>query len=127
MDAESFDPVPHVPFRCTCDAQVGDHVEVGDERRLLVHRDQARLPRGSGRVDVAFLATDQDPTAIWVHGAGEDLHERGFAGAVGAQQSMHLARSHREGCLTQRNDRSIAFDHAGGVEEQLARLGVGLG
>ena len=41
-------------------AEIGGDIEVGDQRRLLVDRDQSGAARLGGRMDVARLAADQD-------------------------------------------------------------------
>ena len=108
-----------VPVRRRFDSDV----EIGDQRRLLVDRNQPGAARLGGRVHVARLAADQDAAGGRPDRAGEDLDQRRLAGAVGAHQRMHLARQHRERRVAQRRHGAVGLGDAGGVEERFVVIG----
>ena len=89
-------------------AKVGGDVEIGDQRRLLIDRNQPGAARIGRRAHVAGLAADQDAAGIGADRAGQDLDERRLAGAVGAHQRVHLARQHATAtrCAAPRRRRS---------------------
>ena len=63
-NAEFAHPVAERLDRRAGQAEVGQHVEIGDQRRLLVDRDEAGAAGVGGRADVARLAADQDAAGI---------------------------------------------------------------
>ena len=117
-DAELADPVEERRGRGAGQAQVVGDVEVGDQRRLLVDRDEAGAAGAGGRAEVAGLAADKDASGVGPDRAGQDLHERRLAGAVGAHQGVHLAGEDRERGVAERRDRAVALGDAGGVEDR---------
>ena len=104
---------------CAVRRRLDGDVEIGDQRRLLVDRDQAGAARVGGRAHVAGLAADQDAPGIRPDRAGQDLDQRRLAGAVGAHQRMHLARQHRQRRVAQRRHGAVVLRDAGGVEERV--------
>ena len=74
--------------------QVVAHRQVGDQRRLLIDRDQPRPPRrgGRGRLPSPPPACGHGPLS-GLQRPGQDLHERRFARAVRAHQRHNLAPS----------------------------------
>ena len=80
----------------------------------------AAMPRALRVVRIGgakFLAIDQDRAAVVPHRAGKDLDEGALAGAVLAEQRMHLAGAGAELGFAQRDDAAIAFRQAGGGDE----------
>ena len=118
----SRDPVAERRDRRAGEAKVDGDVEIGDQRRLLVDRDQAGAARVGGRAHVAGLAADEDAAGIGADGAGQDLDQRRLAGAVGAHQRVHLAGQDRERRVAQRRDGAVVLGDAGGVEERVAAV-----
>ena len=60
----------------------------------------ARRLRRTAQVD--HFAPPQHLAGVALDHAGHDFHERGFAGAVLAEQQMHFAGVHREIAVAQR-------------------------
>ena len=90
---------PHPPVvdaaepleRLYADEDVLGDGQVGEERRLLKDdRDPGRL-RLLGVVEDRLLAVEHQPTGVGPVDAGEDLDERGLAGAVLSDEAVHLA------------------------------------
>ena len=63
-DAELADPVEERRDRRAGETKVGGDVEIGDQRRLLIDRNQPGAPRIGGRMHLAGLAADQDAAGI---------------------------------------------------------------
>ncbi len=91
--------------RLAADEDVLDDREVGEERRLLVDDGDPAVARvgraGQGDLDAV---DEQLPAVRRVH-AGEDLHERRFAGSVLADESVSLARVEIDRDVVERADR----------------------
>ena len=100
-------------------AQVRRDVEVRDERRLLVDRDDAAAPGLGGGAGDVRLAADEDRAGVGADAAGEDLDQRALAGAVGAHQRVDLAGADGERGGAQRRDRAVALGDAGRLEQQV--------
>ena len=71
--AELGHPVHERLDRGLGEAEVGGDVEVGDQRRLLIDRDQPGAARLGRRVHRARLAAHQDPPGVGPHHAGQDF------------------------------------------------------
>jgi len=71
--------------------EIGGDVEAGDEVKLLEDGgDAGRL--GLARIGVAHVhSRDADGAVVRLDHAGKDVHQRGLAGAVLAQERVHLA------------------------------------
>ena len=85
--------------------------QVGDERRIL---EDGREPDPCGlrrRGDAAGRAVDEDRAPVRPDHAGEHLHERALAGAVRAEEGVHLARLDDERGRPQRDDGAVALRH----------------
>jgi LacI family transcriptional regulator len=98
--------------------------EVGDQRELLVDGadpGELSLPRG---VERHRPAVEQDLSGIARAGTAQDLHQRRFAGAVLAEQHVHLARAQLEAHVIEGDDARVAFADA--PHQQQRRLGSGL-
>ena len=74
-----------------------------------------RAPSGEPIADV--LAVDLDRAGVVADDAGEDLHERALAGAVGAQQRVHLARLDDQVGGLERDDRAVALRDVADFEQ----------
>ena len=75
---------------------IAEHDVLGDRERLdepevLVHHRDPRLERVARRVEVHLAAVDEDLALVRPVEAGEDVRERALAGAVLAEQRVHLA------------------------------------
>ena len=62
-----------------------------DEPEVLVHHPDPRVERVAGRRELDRLAVEQDLALVRPVEAGEDVRERALAGAVLAEQRVHLA------------------------------------
>ena len=82
---------PSAPQRLAAHEDVLGDREVGEERRLLVDDGDAGVARVGGAVEVDRLAVDQHVAGVGPVDAGQQLHERRLAGAVLADQRVHLA------------------------------------
>ena len=107
LDAQLVQPVPELVERCLGEPQVRADVEVGDQGRFLVDRDDAAAAGVGRRVGHARLAADADRPRVRPDGAGQDLDERALAGAVGAHERVDLARAHGERRRLQRDDGAV--------------------
>src|SRR5437762_268931 len=67
------------------------HGQLRHQTQLLVYRRDAERLRVARRADARRLAVDHDVAGIPGVGAAENLHQRRFAGAVLAEQDVHLA------------------------------------
>ena len=126
-------PPRHEPEACrlAADEQVRQDVEIREQAEFLEDDDDA-LARGIGRgTERDGCAPDEDDAVVWTLRAGEDLHERGFAGAVladdgkdpaGVDRKVHPgqgtdaavrladARELTDGCGTRRRARQGVHD-----------------
>ena len=94
------------PPRLAPQRDVLGHREVRDQVQLLVDDADAAPVRIARAGDLHQLAVQPDLARVPGLGAAQDLHERRLAGAVLAQQDVHLARAHLQVHPVQR-------DHAG--------------
>ncbi len=78
-------------------------IELADGERLLRH------------------AVDLDGAAVGGDDAAHDLHERGFAGAIFANDADDLAWTHLQVEACQRDHAGIDFAHAAQPQERLER------
>ena len=83
-----------LPFR----AVVAEHDVLGDRERadeaeVLVHHADAFVERVARRVEVHRLAVEEDLALVRPVEAREDVGEGRLAGAVLAEQRVHLARA----------------------------------
>ena len=88
----------------TADKYVFRHGEVRAKVDLLEHRGDAQLNRGLRRSGANGLAFEQNFARVHAVDAGQALDQRGFAGAVFAQQGVYLAGAQREIHAIQRLD-----------------------
>ena len=78
------------------EAEVLGDGEIRGHRRVLEYRGEAASPGIAGTVHRRRLAVDADRPGIGAQHAGEDLDERRLAGAIGAEQGVHLSGSDLE-------------------------------
>ena len=70
--------------------------EIGNERGILVDRDDAGAARLGGRAKATALRRRASCPGVGGEHAGEDLDQRALARAIGAHQRMDFARAHFE-------------------------------
>ncbi len=104
---ESLEPDPDV-FR---------HREVGEQRRLLIDAGDTEAMGFSGREGRDPVAADLDGAFIGLMSAGDDLDQCRFAGAVLAQQRMHLSGPQVERNAFERPDGPEGLGHGSQLEQ----------
>ena len=67
-----------------------------DQHEVLVDHADAGADRVAGAAELDRLAVDEDLALVRPVEAGEDVHQRGLAGAVLAEQAEDLARPDRQ-------------------------------
>ena len=80
-----------------------------DQHEVLVHHADAVLDRGLRRAELGRLAVDQDLALVRPVEAVEDVHQRRLAGAVLAEQRVHLALAQVEVDAVVRDDAGEAL------------------
>ena len=105
------------------EAEVRGDVEIGDQRRLLIDRNQPGAARLGRRMHVVRFAADEDAPGVRPDRAGQDLDQGRLAGAVRAHQRVHLARQDRQRSVSQRRHGAVVLRDAGGVQERFRRHG----
>ena len=93
------------PRQLAAHEEIRDHVDVRAERQVLVDRLDPRRLRLRRRGEMALGAVEEDAAGARRHAAGDDLHQRRFAGAVVAEQRDDLAAIDVEADAAQRLDR----------------------
>ena len=117
--AELREPVPKRLEGRLGQAQVGLDVQVRDECRLLVDRDEAATARLARRVDGARATPDGDRAAVRADGAGQDLDEGALARAVRAHEGVNLAGANRQRGRFQGDDSAVRLGNAGRLEHEV--------
>ena len=79
------------------------------EGQLLVDEAHAEFVGAMRRADRRSAAVDEDLAAVGLGQAGQDLDQRRLAGAVGADQAVHLAGHDRQRNAAQRLRAAIRF------------------
>ena len=85
---------------------------MGDEIQLLVDDANAERERIARTLNLDVLAVDDDAALVFAVGAAEDLHQRGLARAVLAEQHVHFAAVQREIDAVERDDARKCFPDA---------------
>ena len=80
-----------------------------DQHEVLVHHPDAVLDRRLGRAELGRLAVDPDLALVRVVEAVDDVHQRRLAGAVLAEQRVHLALAQVEVDAVVRDDAGEAL------------------
>ena len=92
--------------------------EIVEEHGLLVNGGDAVLEGLVGAGEMDGLAADADFAAIGLVDAGEDLHQRGLAGAVLADQRGDLSGIERQADIVERSHAGEGFGDAGKREQR---------
>ena len=113
------------------DAEAGAEVAPGEDvlgdgqiledRRLLVHRDDAQAMRGLRVGDPPRRALDRDLALVGLNDPGQDLDERRLAGAVLADERVDGAGADREAHLGDCLDAAVAPRDAAQLHERSGR------
>ena len=116
--SEIVEMAPHL-----CEGDIGQsHVladrEIGNERRILVDRNDARSPGFGGGAKRSRGAVDRYGSAIRLEDARENLDERALARAVGAHQRMDLAARYAQRRRSERNDRAESLRQIADLEQR---------
>ena len=96
--------------------------EVGHQVEFLVDRGDAQLDRGDRVGDGHIDAVPTDAALVRLVGAGHDLDQGGLAGAVLAEQAVHLAGANVQVHPVQGDDSGKPFDHAAHLQQRLAAV-----
>ena len=80
-----------------------------DQHEVLVHHADAVLDRRLGRAELGRLAVDPDLALVRLVEAVDDVHQRRLAGAVLAEQRVHLALAQVEVDAVVRDDAGEAL------------------
>ena len=96
---------------------LGDR-QVGEERGLLVDDGDARLLRLGGRREVDVLAVEAELARVAAVEPGDDLHERGLAGAVLADEGVDRAGIEAQAAGAQGDDGAERLDDPGQLEHR---------
>jgi hypothetical protein len=116
-----------IAVQLTAHEEVGDGVDVGAEREVLVDRlDAQRLGIGRAR-EADHPAVEPDPPGGRGERARDDLDQGRLAGPVVAEQAHDLAAADREADLVQRHDRPEALAQAFDLQQGLCRGRRGIG
>jgi hypothetical protein len=107
-------------------ACLGDAAQIGHHQQVSLHRELGVEGGALGKVadiglDLAGVlehveAVDGDRAFVRLQIAGEYLHRRSLASAVGAEQTDDLAGRNAEADTLQRLDGAIRFAHAANVD-----------
>ena len=89
-------------------AQIGAHRDIDVERRLLEH--DAKPGQRRHRVAADIVAVNVDGAAIGDEQAAQQLEQRGFAGAVLAEQRHEFAGRHLQADMVERRHVAEALD-----------------
>ena len=95
-----------LPRQLAAHEEIGDDVDVGAEREVLVDGLDAGRLRLGRRGEVALDAVEDDAPGARRHAAGDDLDQRRLAGAVVAEERDDLAAIDVEADAAQRLDRA---------------------
>ena len=91
--------------------------EVGEEGRLLINGGDTELAGADGVVVGDGPAEDFEASGVGLDGAGDDLDERGLAGAVLADEGVDLAGPQVERDALERADAGEGFVDVGEFKE----------
>src|SRR5439155_18134369 len=108
--------------RLVTEKDVLGHRQLRYEAELLVHRRDAQHLRIAWRADDHRLAVEDDLAGIPAIRAAEDLHQRRFAGAVLAEQDVHLAGAKVEVHAVERDHAGEGFRDGAHLEDGATAL-----
>ena len=86
----------HAPERLPAKQEVARDIDRVAERQVLINHLDPLTARIRGRRETDFTAIEKNAAGIGNDGAGQDLAERRFSGAVVADQPENLARPQHE-------------------------------
>ena len=89
-------------FRIAAKVDILRDRQIREELELLMDHGDAVLERGDRRGDMDSFAVSQDLAAVHRQSAGQDVHQRGFTGAILADECMNLALLQAEVHMIQR-------------------------
>ena len=112
---------PAVAADLAAGEDVARHAEVGKAQHLLVDHADAVLDRLARARVVEAPAVPADLAGVGRDQAGQDLQQRGLAGAVLADQRVRLARGDVEADAAQRVDGAKGFVDAVELQTHRAR------
>ena len=95
--------------------------QILEDRRLLVHRDDAQPVCGLRVGDPPRRALDRDLALVGLDDPGQDLDERRLAGAVLADERVNGAGTDREAHLGDCLDAAVAARDAAQLHERSGR------
>ena len=95
---------------------LGDR-QIGRDAELLMHHGDAGRVRIARRAEMGFLPVEHEAAREFRMHAGDDLHQRAFAGAVFADETMDLAGVQREVDTAKRLDAAEGFRDASQFED----------
>ena len=106
-----------------CEGDIGQsHVladrQVGNERRILVDRDDARSTRFGGGAKRPYGAVDRYGSAIRRVDAGQNLYQRALARAIGPHQRMDLAAGNSQRRRSERDDGAESLGDIADLEQR---------
>src|SRR5262249_23800656 len=102
---------------------LGD-VQVLGQRQVLIHHLDAEIARLARAVEAHRPPVEQKLSSARLIEAGEDLHQRRFAGAVVADDAEHLTAIELEIDPAQRRDGAEILEDAVSFEDRLRRAGI---
>ena len=94
-----------------------------DQHEVLVHHADAGLDRGARRAELDRLPRDHDLALVGVVQPVEDVHQGRLAGAVLAEQRMHLALAEVEADVVVRDDARKALRDVAHLEDVAGLVG----
>src|SRR5205085_1924824 len=107
--------------RLAAEEDVLGGIQVGDQVELLVDDRDAEVHRLLRRIDVSFTAAQQNLAGILGLRARKDLHQRGLAGAVFADERMDFASLHIQADVLQRAYAGICLGNAAHLKRHFWR------
>ena len=117
LEVEVGEVASHLRDRGAREAEVLGDRQVGHERRVLEDGSEPDARSLGRRADPELLPVDGDRAAVRTDHAGQQLHERALAGAVRAEERVHLSRLDDERARGQRDDRAVALRELVGGEQ----------
>ncbi len=106
--------------RLVAEEHVLGHAQRRDDRQLLVDHADAGGQRVAGGAEMHRPPVDAHLAVIAGMDAGDDLHQRRLAGAVLADEAMHLAGQQREVDARQRGHAAERLADPGQLQDRLA-------
>ena len=114
---EHLAPADDAPAVLVADEDVLRDVEVGEEQGLLIDRRDAEALGFGGAADRDRLAGEEDLATVRLVDSGDDLDEGRLAGAVLAEERVHLARIERQRNVLERLRRAEALGDVPHLED----------